>query len=110
MINPEDGSYRRSNKDIRVVLPDPVGPIMAVMVPGLAVKLTPSSTGIPDSYSKLIFSKLISFSGFIKGFASGSSSISGSISKISNTLLKPIAMSCAVNQRRINSLTLFEVV
>ena len=66
---------------------------MAVIVPGLALKLTSSSTGIPASYSKFKFLNLISFSGFMKGIASGSSSISGSISKTSNTLLKPIAMS-----------------
>ena len=39
------GSRNRGSRFSRVVLPLPVAPMIAVVVPGLAVKETPSSTG-----------------------------------------------------------------
>ena len=39
------GSKSRSRRALKVLLPLPVGPMIAVIDPGLATKLTPSSTG-----------------------------------------------------------------
>ena len=49
VMEPRSGSKSLTRRAVNVVFPDPVGPMIAVIDPGVAEKLTSSRTGRSDS-------------------------------------------------------------
>ena len=89
---------------ISVVLPEPVGPTIAVTEPGSTPKLMSLSTGRSGFVGKTDVVELnLCESGSLTGTASGSLTMSGSISRMSNARVRPMAMSCALVQRSTRS-------
>ena len=52
-MDPPEGSSRRSNRPSIVLLPDPLGPTMAIDSPARIVTLTCESAGAEAPYAKL---------------------------------------------------------
>ena len=86
---PAPGRLNAITRLMSVLLPDPLEPTSAVVVPAGALKLTSFSTGTPALYSKFTCSKITSPSIGPSGALPLSSSSSVSISRSSRIRSRP---------------------